>query len=315
MQQNQLPLDPTTVGAVEARLAGVRPGPSSMFGALEVVALLGPDLGPQPVLGTDALNSGEVVVEEVSEGGVVAELRARNSSKSSVLFLLGDELLGGKQHRVVNTHVLIRADRAIVLEVSCIEGGRWSRSGPESRGFHSRKDPLSVHGDLRSHLARQTRSSLASMGRSRSSQGDVWREVDRFSSSRGVRSRTSALSDALDDPGSSGLTVEAAPDQVGFAAWAGDRLVGLELFGSSKVLQASLQRLLRSAASSSRRSGRAVESCGEATTELLASLRSVAWRSFEGVGDGVELRTTIDRAEVVSLVHEDALVALSVLAA
>jgi hypothetical protein len=52
-----------------------------------------------------------------------------------------------------------------------------------------------------------------------------------------------------------------------------------------------------------------------ATSELLASLRSLDWRSFEGVGDGVELRATVDGAEVVSLVNEGAVVALSVLAA
>ncbi len=315
MQQSQHLPAPGTLGAVQARLAGLRTGPSSIFGPLEVVALLGADLGTPPVLGTDALKSGGIVVNEVSDGGVVAELRARNSSADAVLFLLGDELLGGKQHRVVNTHVLIRPGADFVLSVSCIEGGRWSRTDPGRTGFLCRKAPLSVHSDLRTHLARQTRASLRRTGRARSDQGDVWQEVDRFSSSRGVRSRTSALSDALDDPGSSELSIEAAPEQVGFVAWAGGRLVGLELFGSSRVLRGSLQRLLRSAASSSWRSRGAAASRDVATGELLASLRNLDWRSFEGVGDGVELRATVEGAEVVSLVNEDALVALSVLAA
>ena len=316
MQPSSEPIHGTALAAINARLAGLASGPPRSVGPLTVMPLIGPDIGSAPVLGTDALKSGDVVVEEVDVGGIVAELRARNSGKNAALFLLGDELLGGKQHRVVNTHVLIRGGHEVLIPVSCIEAGRWGGVDRSRRGaFLCRREALSVHGDLRGHLARQTHSSLRERGRARSDQGEVWREVDRYSSKRGVRSRTSALSDALADIDSNEGDVTCESGQVGFVAWAGDRLVSLELFGSSETLRGSLQRLVRSAASSSGRFRDREGGSERATGALLARLQEIDWRPFDGVSDGVELRGTLDEAEVVSLVAEDALVALSVLAA
>ena len=44
-----------------------------------------------------------------------------------VLIPEGDELVGAKQNRTVNSTALIAADSELVLSVSCVERGRWSR--------------------------------------------------------------------------------------------------------------------------------------------------------------------------------------------
>jgi len=233
MQPNVFEHDPAM--AIGARLAELRPGSTTAIGHLNIVALLGPDQGPAPVLGTDAILSGDLVVEELDHGGSVPELRARNRSDKDVLLLLGDELLGGKQHRVVNTNILVVGGKEMIIPVSCIEAGRWGR--PRRRrpadldasdldprvpkgAFLCRRTPLSVHGDLRTSLARQTRTSLSSGRRARSDQRAVWREVDRYSSTWGGRSPTSALAEALDDLDPAAFDVEPVDGQVGFAAWA-----------------------------------------------------------------------------------------------
>lgn len=307
--------DPSAAAAINARLVGLSLSRPQSFGALTILPVIGSDIGDPPVLGTDALRGGHVVVEELDGAGVVAELLARNTGADAALFLLGDELLGGKQHRVVNTHFLIRPGSERRVPVSCIEAGRWHFAEHGRRGaFLCRREALSVHGSLRSGLARQTRSSLEDRGRATSDQGEVWREVDRFSSSRGVRSRTSALSEALDGLGEDQVEPELVAGQIGFAAWHGNRLVSIELFGSSKVLAAARSRLLRSAAASVGRPDRGRKDAAQATQELLARIGSADWMTCPGVSDGVEARAALGEVEIVVIIAQDGLVALSALA-
>ena len=49
-----------------------------------------------------------------------------NKSDRMVLILDGEELVGIKQNRIVNTTILIAANTTTVIPVSCVEQGRWS---------------------------------------------------------------------------------------------------------------------------------------------------------------------------------------------
>ena len=57
---------------------------------------------PMPPL-TEALVQNLIAVTEVCEGGSVPELKVVNKSGTMVLILDGEELIGAKQNRVVNT--------------------------------------------------------------------------------------------------------------------------------------------------------------------------------------------------------------------
>ncbi len=139
---------------------------------------------------TEALEAGALRVEELGEDGSVPELRVVNGGASPVLILEGDELIGAKQNRTVNSTVLVAARSELVLPVSCVERGRWSR---RSRDFSS--------GDATPHLSLRhlkSRSVHASLRRGRghsSDQGAVWREVDRLASVHESPSPTDALQD------------------------------------------------------------------------------------------------------------------------
>ena len=63
---------------------------------------------------------------EVSRGGSVPELKVVNKSDRMLLILDGEELVGAKQNRIVNTTILIAGNTATVIPVSCVEQGRWS---------------------------------------------------------------------------------------------------------------------------------------------------------------------------------------------
>lgn len=147
--------------------------------AEEGVALLG-----------EAIESGALRVEELGEGGSVPELRVINGGSSPVLILEGDELIGAKQNRTVNSSVLVAAESELVLPVSCVERGRWSR---RSQTFSS--GSATPHLSLRHLKSRSVHASLRRGRGHRSDQGAVWREVGRLASVHESPSPTEALQD------------------------------------------------------------------------------------------------------------------------
>ncbi len=93
-----------------------------------------PSGGVEYVLADEAINAGSVAVEEVSEAGSVPDLAVENKGNVRVLFLEGEELVGAKQNRILNTSVLVAAHTKTKIPVSCVEAGRW---GYKSRRFGS----------------------------------------------------------------------------------------------------------------------------------------------------------------------------------
>lgn len=97
----------------------------------------------------EALAAGTLRVTEVSEGGSVPQLSAVNDSDKPVLILDGEELVGAKQNRIANVTILVPAQRAIPIPVSCVEAGRW--------GYRSRRFSDSPHAMYAEARARKTR--------------------------------------------------------------------------------------------------------------------------------------------------------------
>src|ERR1700680_626449 len=74
----------------------------------------------------EALEAKTVEVLEVSEGGSVPNLAVRNTGTRPILLVIGEELIGAKQNRVLNTSLLVPAESELKIPVSCVERGRWS---------------------------------------------------------------------------------------------------------------------------------------------------------------------------------------------
>ena len=68
----------------------------------------------------------DLTIAERDGAPVVGELVVTNNSDAPVLLLAGDLLEGGWQHRTVSESILIDAGMAAVVEVTCVERGRWS---------------------------------------------------------------------------------------------------------------------------------------------------------------------------------------------
>ena len=124
-------------------------------------------------LSNDALADDSLVVEEISEGGSVPELLVENKGDRRVLFLEGEELVGAKQNRILNTSVLVAAHTRIKIPVSCVEKGRW---GYKSRSFGSSgsHSPSRLRRTLKASVTRSVQTNRGHQ----SDQSAVWREVD-----------------------------------------------------------------------------------------------------------------------------------------
>jgi len=72
----------------------------------------------------EALREGLIEVGEVSKEGSVQNLKVTNKSLKMVLILDGEELVGARQNRVVNTIILVQAKYTLLIPVSCVEEGR-----------------------------------------------------------------------------------------------------------------------------------------------------------------------------------------------
>jgi len=116
-------------------LPQVRVGQPVRYQALSVFPLFDGAMTPvEYTLSDEGIGSGTVSVEEISEAGSVPDLLVENKGEVRVLFLEGEELVGAKQNRVLNTSVLIAAYSKMRIPVSCVEQGRW---GYRSRKFDS----------------------------------------------------------------------------------------------------------------------------------------------------------------------------------
>src|SRR5262249_41689024 len=102
---------------------------------LTIVPILDPTaVDPGWLLLEEVLALGSAEVTEVNQAGSVPTLTVRNDSDSVIFLLDGEELIGAKQNRILNTTVLVPAHQSLQIPVSCVEVGRW---GYRTRSFQA----------------------------------------------------------------------------------------------------------------------------------------------------------------------------------
>src|SRR5947209_7893220 len=70
-----------------------------------------------------------VSITERAGAAVVSELVATNLGDRPSLVVAGELLEGGQQHRVAARTTMVEPGQSAVLEVRCVEQGRWSGAG------------------------------------------------------------------------------------------------------------------------------------------------------------------------------------------
>ena len=121
---------------------------------------------------------GNGAVTELPDGPQVSTLMVTQPGPKPLLMLEGALLSGGWQHRVLTRDILVAAGRPMMLDVRCVEAGRWQ--GGTTQSTERRAAPLAVRGALRGirtdePLSREDDHQLRS-----ADQGDVWARVSAY---------------------------------------------------------------------------------------------------------------------------------------
>jgi hypothetical protein len=288
----------------------IRIGDPISHESLTVFPLFAESNGPVDYLLSDeAIQAGTVTVQEVSEGGSVPELLVENSGDTRVLFLEGEELVGAKQNRILNTSILLPARSKIKVPVSCVESGRWAY-----RSMHFSSGGRHSPSKLRHALKGSVSESLQGGTGHHSDQSRIWEEVDKQQAILGGSSPTSAMADyfishqqQLDSYAERFQYPEGA---AGMAVAVGEKIVAVDLFDKpatcKKVWRRLLSGFIMDAVEPSAEKGQAAQSAVEGRVD---SLRSSAWEKVPPVGDGEEYRAkSEDGAQASALALGDALV-------
>ena len=144
--------------------------------------------GADYVLLKEALENDMLIITEVDQSGSIPELKVVNTSPLSVLLLDGEELMGAKQNRVLNTSILLKGRSETVIPVSCTEQGRWRYT----TDAFSHSDTMMSQKSRASKTQTVTVSLRAKRGYT-SNQRRVWADIDKMLGKADVTSPTQAM--------------------------------------------------------------------------------------------------------------------------
>jgi hypothetical protein len=180
--------------SIESCIRALQYPNSYLHGRMEVVPLFSPQApGMEYLTLEEAMAGGDLLVSEISKEGSVPELMVKNKGRIPVLLIDGEEIAGAKQNRVLNTTILVAAESALVIPVSCTEHGRWSYDSPfftDSRVMMDykirQKKMASVSGTLRHQTSRH------------GDQSEIWEEIGDMSARARVASPTGAMKEVYE---------------------------------------------------------------------------------------------------------------------
>ncbi|MCA9069668.1 MAG: hypothetical protein KDA84_12125 [Planctomycetaceae bacterium] len=251
-------------------------------------------------LSDSALADGSLLVEEINESGSVPELLVENKGDVRVLFLEGEELVGAKQNRVLNTSVLVAAHTKMKIPVSCVEQGRWGYKSQHfnSSGSHS---PYKIRHSLKSSV---TRSIKEKRGHS-SDQGEVWKQVASLNAMHNVESDTWAMSDTFefhqDKIADYRKEIQYVEGASGVAVAVGDRILSVDLFDKPETCQKVWNRLLTGVVFDALEAGKTEKTIQiDDVKQLLSVAGEFPWEQCDAIGEGEEYRAESPKGDHAS---------------
>ena len=299
-------------GSTSPGFASLHLGEPQAFRNIAVLPIIGPSNGAAHWLTLgEALEQQLLTVTEVSQGGSVPELLVINRADHPVLLLDGEELMGAKQNRVLNTTILLKEHSETVVPVSCTEQGRWSYVS-------------AAFSDSKSLMARQARArksssvsdSLAASAGYMSNQSQVWEDIASLQSSTGTTSATGAMQDVFKarekelEQCMAAFTV--VPGQTGLIVLIDDQVAGFDFIPQPEIYARQHAKLVKSyvidsIAETQPRPASPETAAAKAATFLRAA-EDCPKRSFPSIGYGTDWRYQTPGVAGSALIHEDQVV-------
>lgn len=223
----------------------IRYSEAQTFGGLRVIPLFLKDAPAERgyLLLEEAVAAGTVVVDEVG-GGTVSRLLVHNLGEQPVLLIDGEQLVGARQNRILNTTILVPARTKLEIPVACVEQGRWGRS------LGAMAPAETLFPEARRAKAEAVTRSVRLSGTYEADQLLVWEKVSHRLRSVGVQSPTSAILDAYRqrdaDLESYARAFSWRDGQAGVICGIGGAVACADLFDHPETLRRLYPRLIRS---------------------------------------------------------------------
>lgn len=244
------------------------------------------------LLAAEAIEAGVLTVTEVSSAGSVPQLMAINDSPKLILLLDGEELVGAKQNRILNTTALLAPKSRTTIPVSCVEQGRWHQaSAAFCAGTHSPSRLRALNSKHVSHSRRES-------GRADSDQGAVWDHVAECAVAYAAVTPTHALHDVVEQRRPLfDAYVNALPYPLGACGVVvaiDGRFAALDLFDKPSTLEALWPRLVTGyavdAAATAKNAAAKASLSAKGAAALLEHIGEIKCTQHPGVGVGQEWR-------------------------
>ena len=301
--------------AISAYLSGLKLGARQAHENLTVIPLLATaEAGVEYVTLDEALKHKVIEIREINDGGSVQNLKVINRSRSKVLILDGEELVGAKQNRISNASFIIPEESEKVIPVACIEEGRWRYS---SQSFNSTDSMYAAFG--RRAKLQDTTSILRVKREFKSDQVKVWDTVKRYLGMSGTNSGTDSFVDYHEqrkaDLDGYVSSFKPEPEQVGVMVLINGRLQGLDSFGKKTTWRSVFPKLVRSYAMDAIVRSTVEPAAGPASEmspeAFLHELTGAPREAYDSAGIGKDFRIETDNLIGAALVLDDHLLHLT----
>ena len=268
-------------------------GSSQSFHNLTMHPLLADSSGKTDYLLLEqALEQDAIEVSEVDASGSVPNLKVLNKGAKRILLLDGEELIGAKQNRILNVTVMVPGNSKIIIPVSCVEAGRWSR---QSDFFASAGRTHFYEG--RARKAQQVNMSMRNSGRRHADQGEVWETISERADRMNARSPTAAADfiyethrHSLDEYLKSFKPIKG---QTGAVFSLNGKTAGVDVFDSPKVFKRSMKKLVESYALDAidqSNGSQGEKSKKKSVRKFLESIVNSTLEIYPAVGEGQDCR-------------------------
>ncbi len=240
---------------------------------------------------TEALQQRLAAITEVSAGGQVPNVKVTNTSELYLLLVEGEELIGARQNRTLNTSILLAGNSETIVPVSCTEAGRWSYNTKAfaDAGYVS---PYKLRKIKSNSVAAALQRSMGH----KSDQQAVWGAVHDLCMSSHAHSPTSALHDVIAaksrDLEEYLQSLKPVPNQNGLIVLVTGEVVGLDVLSSARSYQVLHPKFVRSYAMDAaldEKPASTEKPCEKAQAFLEASKASTE-RVYPAVGCGEDHR-------------------------
>jgi len=303
---------PAEPGLLAQWLAQVRLGTPQVHRDITVWPLFLPGAGgPHYRTLDEAVSEHQAEVAEVSASGSVPHLKVVNLSSVPLLILDGEELVGAKQNRVVNTTLLIGARSETIIPVSCTEQGRWRHTSPTFKS-----SDVVMEMKIRRAKLRSVSESLKGGEGHASDQGKIWDEIRMLQEKAAYKSATSAMNDlfkARERETKEALDAfPAQPGQQGLLVGIRQQVVGLDLLSQPEAYGRLHAKLLRSYVLDA-----LLEKAGQPSTDeprarqFLEEVATTREERFPAVGLGESARLQGVRTAGAALIHDRTVIHLA----